>query len=69
LHGHFVLTALYLAGVALKGVAWAGAYRIENRDDHGWIFRPLVTLLSCVVLSWLIVWAALTVRKPVWARG
>ena len=69
LHGAFTLTALYLAGVAFKGIAWAGAYRIENRQDHGWLYRPFVTLLSCVVLSWLIVWAALTVRKPVWARG
>lgn len=68
-HGHWGLTALYLAGVALKGVAWAGAYRMENRDDNRWIYRPVMTMISCVVLSWLIVWAALTVRKPVWARG
>ena len=44
---------------------------VPHREPTGprWLYRPFVTLLSCVVLSWLIVWAALTVRKPVWARG
>jgi cellulose synthase/poly-beta-1,6-N-acetylglucosamine synthase-like glycosyltransferase len=69
LNGKLALTALYLAGVTLKGFAWAGAYRFDNRHDGRWIYRPLMTLISCVALSWLIVWAALTVRRPVWARG
>lgn len=68
-HGHFGLMGLYLAGVSLKGMAWAGAYRVQNPNDRRWIYRPVMTMISCVALSWLIVWAALTVRKPVWARG
>ena len=69
LHGRFGLTLLYVAGVGLKGMAWAGAYRVLNRRDTRWVYRPLMTVISCVVLSWLIVWAALSVRKPVWSRG
>lgn len=68
-HGRFAMTGLYLCGVALKGLAWSAAYRFENRDDNRWVYRPMMTVVSCVMLSWLIVWAAITVRKPVWFRG
>ena len=30
LHGWWTLTALYLAGVLLKGTAWGLAYRFDN---------------------------------------
>lgn len=69
LHGHLELTLPYLAGVGLKGTAWACAYRVHNRDDTRWIYRPIMTIISCVMLSWLILWAAITLRKPVWSRG
>lgn len=69
MHGHWGLAGMYLAGVAFKGMAWAGAYRVQNPNDRRWVYRPLMTVISCLVLSWLIVWAVVTVRKPVWARG
>ena len=68
LNGRSELTLLYLAGVGLKGTAWACAYRVHNNDTR-WVYRPFMTVISCVVLSWLILWAAVTVRKPVWSRG
>jgi hypothetical protein len=68
LNGRYELTVLYLAGVSLKGAAWACAYRVHN-DDTRWVYRPIMTVISCVLLSWLILWAAVTVRKPVWSRG
>lgn len=69
LHGYYLLTALYLAGVAVKGLAWGAAYRVQNPGDPKWIYRPLMTLISAVMLSWLIIWSALTLRRSVWSRG
>jgi len=69
LHGQFSLTALYLGGVLLKGAIWGLAYRFQNRGDGRWIYRPLMSLLSATVLSWLLVYSALTLRRSVWSRG
>ena len=69
LHGQFFLTALYLGGVLLKGSIWGLAYRFQNRGDGRWVYRPLMSLLSATVLSWLLVYSLCTLRKSVWSRG
>ena len=33
LNGRYFLTSLYLAGVAVKGLAWGIAYRVQNPGD------------------------------------
>ena len=69
LHGEFLLTGLYLCGVALKGSIWGLAYRVQNRGDRRWVYRPLMSLLSALVLSWLLPYSILSLRKSVWSRG
>jgi cellulose synthase/poly-beta-1,6-N-acetylglucosamine synthase-like glycosyltransferase len=69
LHGQFLLTGLYLGGVLLKGSIWGLAYRSQNRGDGRWIYRPLMSLLSATVLSWLLIYSLCTLRKNVWSRG
>lgn len=69
LHGSWFLVGLYLAGVTFKGAVWGLAYRIQNRGDARWIYRPLMSLMSALVLSWLLVYSIATLRKSVWARG
>jgi hypothetical protein len=69
LHGEFLVSALYLCGVCLKGSVWGLAYRLQNPGDRRWIYRPVMSLLSATVLSWLIVYSAAALRKNVWARG
>ena len=69
LHGQWFLVGLYLAGVTFKGSVWGIAYRIQNKGDYRWIYRPLMSLLSATVLSWLLVYSALTLRKSIWSRG
>ena len=51
--GAWFLTLLYLCGVFLKGGIWAAAYRVQNPHSNGWVYRPLMSLLSVLVLSWL----------------
>ncbi|MEU9730809.1 glycosyltransferase [Streptomyces sp. NPDC048002] len=68
LHWAAVLTVLYLCGVLLKGALWGLAYRIDNPGDRHWRYRPLMSLLSCCVLAWLLPYAALTLRRGIWTR-
>ncbi|UQU68395.1 glycosyltransferase [Couchioplanes caeruleus] len=69
LHGQVLLTGLYLGGVLLKGSIWGLAYRAQNKGDGRWVYRPLMSAFSAVILSWLLVYSLLTLRKSVWARG
>ena len=69
LHGLWLMTALYLAGVLLKGGVWALAYRVDNPGCPRWVYRPVMSVVSSTVLSWLLVWSAVTIRRNVWSRG
>ena len=68
LHGAWMLTALYLGGVLVKGSAWGLAYLADHPGSIRWRYRPLMSLLSSVVLSWLLVYSLATIRRGVWAR-
>ncbi|GGL69553.1 glycosyl transferase [Streptomyces fumigatiscleroticus] len=69
LHWAAGLTLLYLCGVLLKGALWGLAYRLDHPGDARWRCRPLMSLLSCCVLSWLLPYAALTLRRGIWTRS
>ncbi len=69
LHGDPWSIVLYLGGIIFVGFMFGFAYKLENRDSHLWIYRPIMSLLSTVVLSGLIYYSALTIRKMVWHRG
>ena len=69
LHGALLLTALYLAGVALKGLIWGLAYWAHNPRDWRWVYRPLMSVMSALCFSWMLPYSALTLRKGVWSRG
>ncbi|MFG2604084.1 glycosyltransferase [Streptomyces sp. NPDC048514] len=68
LHWAAGLTLLYVAGVLLKGSLWGLAFRLDNPGDRRWRYRPLMSLLSCCVLAWLLPYAALTLRRGIWTR-
>lgn len=67
--GLWLLTVLYLGGVLIKGAAWGVAYAVDNPGDPRWRYRPLMSLISSVLLSWLLPYALLTVRRGVWSRS
>jgi len=69
LQGQGRYTLVYFAGVLLKGCVWALAYRLQNPGSIKWVYRPLMSLLSAVFLSWILLYSALTLRKSVWSRG
>jgi cellulose synthase/poly-beta-1,6-N-acetylglucosamine synthase-like glycosyltransferase len=67
--GLWLLTALYVAGVTLKGYVWALAYKLENPGCRRWVYRPLMSVVSSLLLSWLLFYSASTIRRNVWSRG
>jgi cellulose synthase/poly-beta-1,6-N-acetylglucosamine synthase-like glycosyltransferase len=68
LSGRPELCLLYVAGIAMKGLVWAGAYRVQNPGDPRWRYRPFISMLSTLSLWWVIIYSAMTIRKPVWSR-
>ena len=67
-HGLWFLTFLYLCGVTLKGSVYGLAYHFDNPRDPNWCYRPLMSLLSSLTLSWLLVYSTATIRRGIWAR-
>ena len=69
LGGAWMLTVFYLCGVLFKGTAWGLAYKIDHPGTTRWRYRPLMSLMSALVLAWLLPYSALTIRKSVWSRS
>ncbi len=59
---------LYIAGIIFVGFMFGLAQRLEDRTCKVWMYRPIMSLLSTTVLSWLIIYSALTIKKMVWHR-
>lgn len=68
LQGAWMVTGLYVAGVVVKGSMWGVAYRVQNPGDSRWALRPFMSVLSAGVLSWLLPYSVLTLRRSVWSR-
>jgi cellulose synthase/poly-beta-1,6-N-acetylglucosamine synthase-like glycosyltransferase len=69
LRGDPMSLVLYLAGIATIGLSFGLAYRHEDPGTRRWIYRPLMSLMSTLVFSWLIFYSAATIRKMTWYRG
>lgn len=68
-HGAWFLTFVYLCGVTLKGSVWALAYKVQNPASARWAYRPLMSVISALCLSWVLPYSVLTLRRSVWSRG
>ncbi|MGN6586953.1 MAG: glycosyltransferase family 2 protein [Solirubrobacterales bacterium] len=69
LHGAWLLSGLYVAGVLVKGSIWAIAYRVQNPGCNRWMYRPLMSLMGAFLFSPLLLWSLATVRRQIWVRG
>jgi hypothetical protein len=45
------------------------AYRLDHPGSTRWRYRPLMSLISSVALSWLLVYSLATIRRGVWSRS
>jgi hyaluronan synthase len=64
--GDYLSGALYLSSVLFSGMIYGIDYRLRHPGDGKWLYRPLMTMMSTFVFSWLIIYAAMTIRKMSW---
>lgn len=69
IQGNMFSAILYLSGIIFVGFMFGLAYKIEDPGSHRWIYRPVMSLLSVLVISWLIFYSALTIKKMTWLRA
>lgn len=66
LQGDIFSAAFYLSGVLFSGMIYGIDFRLRNPGNGEWLYRPIMTLLSTFVFSWLVIYAAITIRKSSW---
>ena len=66
IHGDLVTTTLYLVSLFYTGMLYGIDVRLRNPGYPYWLYRPVMTFLSTFVLSWLIFYAAITIKKESW---
>jgi cellulose synthase/poly-beta-1,6-N-acetylglucosamine synthase-like glycosyltransferase len=64
--GDLLSAPLYLSGVTFVGLLYGLDFKLRNPDSTHWVYRPLMSLISTFVLSWLLIYAALTIKNPSW---
>ncbi len=69
LHGDWYSASLYVSGILFVGFTFAALHKVERPEESGWIYRPLMNLISTFLLSWLILYSLFTIKKMVWQRG
>ena len=69
LKGNPISLVLYLAGISVIGFSFGLAFRYENPGSRLWIYRPLMSLMSTILFSWLIFYSAATIKRMTWFRG
>jgi cellulose synthase/poly-beta-1,6-N-acetylglucosamine synthase-like glycosyltransferase len=67
--GDLVSIFLYIGGIAFIGFMFGLAYKRENRTCHLWMYRPLMSMLSTLILSWVVYYSAFTIKKAIWYRA
>jgi hyaluronan synthase len=66
MYGDLTLTTLYLMSLFYTGMLYGIDVRLRNPGYPYWLYRPIMTFLSTFVLSWLIFYAAITIKKESW---
>jgi cellulose synthase/poly-beta-1,6-N-acetylglucosamine synthase-like glycosyltransferase len=70
LHGNLESMVLYVFGIVLVGTFFGLAFWREDPESRtGWYYRPLMSLFSTLVISWLVAYSAVTIKKMSWTRG
>ncbi len=64
--GDLATVVFYMAGLMYTGMLYGIDTRLRNPGYPYWIYRPLFTFISTFILSWLIFYAAITIKKETW---
>src|SRR3989339_2104543 len=69
MNGSILPAVLYLAGICYVGLLFGLAYRLTVPGDPRWLYRPVMSVLSTLIFSWLLLYSAFTIKKTLWHRG
>jgi hyaluronan synthase len=58
--------ALWFLGIMFTGMIYAVDFRLRNPGDPLWLFRPIFTILTTFVYTWLLPYAFLTIKNRSW---
>jgi hyaluronan synthase len=64
--GDLATVVFYIAGLMYTGMLYGIDSRLRNPGYPYWLYRPLFTFISTFILSWLIFYAAITIKKEAW---
>lgn len=64
--GDLLSTILWISGILYTGMIYAVDFRLRNPGDKLWIYRPVFTFLTTFVYTWLLPFAAMTIRNRSW---
>lgn len=64
--GDYFTPFFYMASVFFTGMVYGVDFRLRNPGDSLWLYRPLVTVLSSFILTWLLVVALFQIRNKTW---
>lgn len=68
-YGNIWSPVLYIAGIMIIGTLYGCMAKINNPKSKTWKYRPFMSILSTLVVSWLLFYAIITMKKSVWYRG
>ncbi|MBS3171956.1 hypothetical protein J4438_00020 [Candidatus Woesearchaeota archaeon] len=68
LRGNILAGFYYLGGILIIGALYGFMYKLDNPKSDLWMYRPLMSIFSTLVLSWLIFYSAFTIKNMVWHR-
>jgi hyaluronan synthase len=66
LSGDIATALFYISGILYTGMLYGIDSRLRNPGYPLWLYRPLFTFLSTFIFSWLLFYAAITIRKEAW---
>lgn len=66
LSGDYITTLLYFSGVIFTGMIYGVEFRLRNPGSGLWLYRPVFTFVTTFLYTWLIFYAAITIKKTAW---
>lgn len=64
--GDYITPVVWMSGIFFTGMIYAVDFRLRNPGDKNWLYRPFFTLLSTFIYTWLLIYAAFTIKKTGW---
>jgi hyaluronan synthase len=66
LTGDILSTIFYLGGAMFTGLMYGIDVRLRKPGYPRWFYRPLMNVISTFIFTWLIIYAAITIKNKTW---